>query len=161
MSSFSDYIPAKRVKRCALSQNEKIIILNVYNALKFQNPSNSIDDIMETCSKMTGIGKSTIYKLLKESKDERETVNPPKPSTERSKIVIDDFFKNVIRRKVHSFYFRKEVPTLNKILSELSEDKDLPMISRTKLWKVLRELNFCWEKQNRNSVLIDKEEIIC
>jgi hypothetical protein len=161
MSSLSDYVPAKRVKRCALSQNEKIIILNVFNALKHQNPTNSVDDIVEKCSKMTGIGKSTIYRLLKETKNEQDTVNPPKSSTGRSKVVIDDFFKNVIRRKVHSFYFKKEIPTLNKILSELSEDNDLPKISRSKLWAVLRELNFCWEKQNRKSVLIDKDEIIC
>lgn len=161
MASLSDYVPAKRVKRCALSQNEKIIVFNVYNALKHQNPSNSIDDIVKMCSKMTGIGKSTIYRLLKEIKNEQETVNPPKSSTGRPKIVIEEDFKNVIRRKVHSFYFKKEIPTLNKILRELSEDNDLPKISRNKLWEVLRELNFCWEKQNRKSILIENDEIIC
>ena len=70
MSSLSDYVPAKRVKRCALSQNEKIIILNIFNALKHQNPTDSVDDIVEKCSKVTGIGKSTIYRLLQETKNE-------------------------------------------------------------------------------------------
>ncbi|KAJ8911544.1 hypothetical protein NQ315_012797 [Exocentrus adspersus] len=161
MERLSDFIPTKRVKRCALSQNEKIIILNVYNALKYQYPTNTITDTVTNCSKMTGIGISTIYRLIKDTQNGQGTISSPKSSTGRSKVVIEDDLKNVIRRKVHSFYFKKEIPTLNKILSELSEDNDLPKLSRNKLWSVLRELNFCWEKQNRKSILIDKDEIIC
>ncbi|KAJ8917932.1 hypothetical protein NQ315_002627 [Exocentrus adspersus] len=112
MERLSDFIPIKRVKRCSLSQNEKIIILNVYNALKYQYPTNTITDTVTNCSKMTGIGISTIYRLIKDTQNGQE-------------------------------------------------DNDLPKLSRNKLWSVLRELNFCWEKQNRKSILIDKDEIIC
>ncbi|KAJ8912602.1 hypothetical protein NQ315_000471 [Exocentrus adspersus] len=130
MERLSDFIPTKRVKRCALSQNEKIIILNVYNALKYQYPTNTITDTVTNCSKMTGIGISTIYRLIKDTQNGQGT----KSSTGRSKVVIEDDLKN---------------------------DNVLPKLSRNKLWSVLRELNFCWEKQNRKSILNDKDEIIC
>ncbi|KAJ8912682.1 hypothetical protein NQ315_011042 [Exocentrus adspersus] len=129
MERLPDFIPTKRVKRCALSQNEKIIILNVYNALKYQYPTNTITDTVTNCSKMTGIGISTIYRLIKDTQNGQGTISSPKSSTGRSKVVIEDDLKNVIRRKVHSFYFKKEIPTLNKILSELSEDNDLPKLN--------------------------------
>ncbi|KAJ8911297.1 hypothetical protein NQ315_003288 [Exocentrus adspersus] len=69
MERLSDFIPTKRVKRCALSQNEKIIILNVYNALNYQYPTNTITDTVTNCSKMTGIGISTIYRLIKDTQN--------------------------------------------------------------------------------------------
>ncbi|XP_074032825.1 uncharacterized protein [Leptinotarsa decemlineata] len=66
-------------------------------------------------------------------------------------------------RTVHSFYIKNEIPTLNKVLSVIREDNDpdLPHVGRTKLWQVLEELNFRWEKSDRKSLLIDREEIIC
>lgn len=41
------------------------------------------------------------------------------------KVKVDDFERNVIRRKVHDFWFRKEIPTLNKILMAVNENPDL------------------------------------
>ncbi|XP_050507899.1 uncharacterized protein LOC126885381 [Diabrotica virgifera virgifera] len=76
-------------------------------------------------------------------------------------VEINEFAKNIIRRKIHGFFFKKEIPNLNKILQEVKDDPDLPNIGRTKLWEVLKELNFRWEKSDRKSVLIDREEIIC
>ncbi|MGH9708357.1 MAG: hypothetical protein ACRD5R_16520 [Candidatus Acidiferrales bacterium] len=47
------------------------------------------------------------------------------------------------------------------ICAIIKEDEYLPQISRKKLWETLHELNFSWERHNRKSILIDKEEIVC
>jgi transposase len=157
----SCFLPTKRPVRGALSVGEKVIILNVHDALIHQNPSSTVDNVVSLCSEMTGIGKSTIYRLLKERKAGGGSVSAPKASTGRKKIVIDEDFKITIRRKVHNFYFDKEIPTLDKILSAINADDTIPNIKRDKLWKVLKELNFSFEKHNRNCYLIENEEIVC
>lgn len=156
MENFS---PAKRVTSGALSANEKIIILNVHDALRCQHPAISVDDIVGLCSAMTGISKSTIYKLMRERKNLGQVLHPL-PSPGRCPMKLDDEMRNSVRSKVHSFYLRKEIPTIDKILLAVNEDKHLPQMSRRTLWKLLRNLKFTWEKINRRSVLIEKQEII-
>lgn len=159
MENLLGFTPVKRASKCALTINEKIIILNVFKALKYQDIGSSIDDIVEVCSRMTGIGKSTLYRLIREEKG--GTVNPPKPSPGRNKMPIAEDEKNIIRRKVHSFYFNNEIPTLDKIFHTVKDDQSISKMGRDKLWKTLREMNFRWEKQNRKSLLIEKDEIVC
>nr|CAI5845740.1 unnamed protein product [Callosobruchus analis] len=90
---------------------------------------------------MTGVGEATIYRLLKQRKDGSVTV-PPKKSTGGKPIQLDDSDKQMIRKEVHSFYFQKIIPTLDKVLREINEDRGLPNIKRDKLWKVLHELRY-------------------
>lgn len=160
MASISEFVAVKRVSKGALSINEKVIILNVYNAIKHQNPTTGVAKIVETCSKMTGVGVSTIYRLSREEKS--GLVNAPRKSTGRKKIVIEDDEETAIRRLTHSFYFEKQIPTLDKIMAEMQKDENIPSLSKTTLWRVLRKMNFGYEKlQNRKSLLVEKDEIIC
>lgn len=142
--------PVKRISKSPLSLNEKIIIRNVYNGLSHLNPSDSVVQITEMCAKLTGVSQSTIFKILREEKS--GTVKSPKSSTGRKKIVLCEDEKQLIRRTVHSFYFKKEIPKRNE---------NMPSISRDKLWKTLKEMNFGYEKLNRKSFLIEKDEIVC
>lgn len=160
-ASFSEFSADRRISisNCPFTLTEKTIILNVYNALDHQHPQATVVKISEMCSNMTGVSTKSVYRIVRESKNGHFT--PPKTSTGRSKIVIEELDKHAIRRIVHSFYFKKEIPTLDKIHSVVKNDKDLPEISRNKLWKTLRELNFVWGKDERKSLLIEKAEIIC
>ncbi|XP_056633544.1 uncharacterized protein LOC130443098 [Diorhabda sublineata] len=88
--------------------------LNVYGALKYQYPSVSVDDLTSMCSKMTALGKSTVYKLLKERKTSG-CLSSLKSRSGRPKVYIDEDYKYAILRKVHSFYFKKKIPTIEKI----------------------------------------------
>nr|CAI5857783.1 unnamed protein product [Callosobruchus analis] len=110
---------------------------------------------------MTGMGEATIYRLLKQRKDGSVTV-PSKRSTGRKRIQLDDSDKQMIRKKVHSFYFHNIyiIPTLDKVLVEINEDQSLPNIKRDELWKVLHELDFVYAKQDRKSTLIEKVDIV-
>nr|CAI5828742.1 unnamed protein product [Callosobruchus analis] len=109
---------------------------------------------------MTGVEEATFYRLLKQRKDGSVTI-PPNKSTGRKPIQLDDSDKQMIRKKVHSFYFQKIIPIFNKVLVEINEDQSLPNIKRDKLWKVLHELDFVYAKQDRKFTLLEKEDIIC
>ncbi|VEN41775.1 unnamed protein product, partial [Callosobruchus maculatus] len=69
-------------------------------------------------STIPGVGEATIYRLLKQRNNGRVTV-PPKKSTGRKPIQLDDSDEQLIRKKVHSFYFLKIIPTSDKVLVEI------------------------------------------
>lgn len=155
MSSFNP-----KLCKGILDTKARTIVLNVHDALVHQMPASTVRNIVGTCSNMTGISQATIYRLLSERKNGGK-VKTPKLSPGRMPLEVDEQTKSLIRRKVHSFYLNKEIPTIDKILGVIREDESIPEMSRKKLWKILHELHFCWEKNQRKSVLIDKEEIIC
>lgn len=97
-------------KRCSnnspLSVSEKVIILNVHDCIKYDYPNFTVQETVDRCSRMTGVGKSTVFKLLRERKTAGQ-VEPPKKSPGRPVKVLDEDTKSVVRRKVHSFYLKK------------------------------------------------------
>lgn len=153
-----NYIPSKRPVKSPLSLNEKTIVLNVFEALRIQNSTSSVESVVQSCSQMTGIGKTTIYKLMKDKK--QGNITPSKPKSGRRKLEVDELTKQGIRRKAHLLYLNKEIPTLDKLLTKIKEDPEMQHIKRDKLWKILKELNFHWEKLNRKSILIERDEIV-
>lgn len=164
MELVCDYTPVHKLKMGHLTINEKSVILNVYNYFKLLNPANTIDNIVEMSSRIMGYGKSTVYRVLKEEKS-TNCLTSPKPRRggrkKLGKVDLDECFRNAVRRMVHSFFLNKQIPTLDKVLQAITDDPDLPTISRNKLWKLLHELNFKFEKVGRQSVLIDSDEIVC
>lgn len=73
---------------------------------------------------------------------------------------MDDFDKNTIRQKVHSFWFNHEIPTLLKILTAVNEDETLPNFKRLIFQKVLKDLKFVYVKKCRNSALLERDDIV-
>lgn len=55
---------------------------------------------------------------------------------------IDSFSKCAIRQKVHKFFLRNEQPTLEKVLSSVNDDINLPNFKRTTFYGVLKKLDF-------------------
>ncbi|CAH1114506.1 unnamed protein product [Psylliodes chrysocephalus] len=72
--SSSKFTPVKRIKKCALSVKEKIFVSNVYNFLRKENPSFSVDDTVEKTSNMMGVSKSTTFKVISELKKSKKYV---------------------------------------------------------------------------------------
>lgn len=72
---------------------------------------------------------------------------------------FDDFQRNAVRRHVHSFWFQKQIPTIDKIYDVVSRDETLPPISRTNLHKLLKLMDFEYTKRSRNSAMTEKDEI--
>jgi len=73
---------------------------------------------------------------------------------------IDESDKNAIRKKIHDFWRNHEIPTITKMLTAINDDQTLPNIKRSSLQKVLKDLQFEYVKKNRNSALLEREDLI-
>ena len=105
--------------------------------------------------KTIGVGVSSVYRIMKEYKSAGEFKSPVKNKPKTKTIIseADEIVKNAIRRKVHSFYFNKEIPTLDKILSAVNDDPDLPDFKRTTMFHLLKNLGFEYEIMSSSSYL--------
>lgn len=74
-------------------------------------------------SKSSGIDQRTIQTTLAEYKN-KGTVSSPNKKKIRPIIIekVNNFDKNAIRQKIHSFWFNREVPTIAKMLTAINED---------------------------------------
>lgn len=116
---------------------------------------------MMSLSTDTGIGLRTIRSTVKGYK-ETAVVSSPNKKKIRSTVIekIDDFNKNAIRQKIHGFWFRREIPTLMKVLAAINENSELPNLSRSGLYRLLADLNFEFTKRNRNSALTERKDLV-
>ncbi|KAL4121045.1 hypothetical protein QTP88_013630 [Uroleucon formosanum] len=152
-------------KRLLLESGEKIMIINLYKSKIQKEPNVEYKVLMESLSKTTGIGLRAIKATVSEYK-KTGTVKSPQKSPARKKNCptidhkIDEFGKTAIRQKIHSFWFKREIPTFHKIQHLTMNDSDLPNISQTYLKRVLKELNFKYFKTTQDSALIEKGHIV-
>lgn len=112
-------------------------------------------------SKESGVGLGTVRATVSEYK-KSGTVSSPNKKKVRPTILekVNDFNKNVIRQKIHGFWLRHEIPTLNKIVQAVKDDVDLPNISRTSMHRLLKDLSFECTKRNRNCALTEKKDLV-
>jgi len=112
-------------------------------------------------SQSQGIGHETISKTIAEYR-RTNTVTSPNKKRNTSSLFdkIDDLVRNRLRQKVHSFWLRRELPTIDKILITVNEDPSLPNCKRTTLYSTIKKLDFVFEKRKRCNVLTEREDLI-
>ena len=86
---------------------------------------------------------------------------PATPKVNSRSVIVDDFDKCVIRRKIQEFYtVRKQLPTIDKLLAVLRDDICFKG-SRETLGKIVRAIGFrkvtCQPDRN---ALIEKDRIV-
>nr|CAH7725916.1 unnamed protein product [Callosobruchus chinensis] len=102
-----------------------------------------VEELVQKVAVISGISRTSVYRIVREYKS-NHSLSEPKAYPSRKKITeaIDDFDRGAIRRKVHSFFFRNELPTVDIILKDVNEDTDLPNFKRTTFYQLLKELDF-------------------
>ncbi|KAF0761570.1 DDE 3 domain-containing protein [Aphis craccivora] len=144
-----------------VGSRQKLMIINLYKTKMLQQPKLTIKEVVKIISKELGIGQRTAQLTIAEYKNEKTVRSPEKTKIRATfKEKIDDFERDAIRRKVHEFWFRKQLPTLDKILIAVNEDPDLNTYKRSTLHLIVRDLNFVYVKRGRNSALIEREDIV-
>ncbi|XP_050295356.1 uncharacterized protein LOC126735393 [Anthonomus grandis grandis] len=146
--------PPKKVKK-HLTMGEHAMVKTVYESIRAQNPDLCAEDAANFCGSLTKLCPRTVFRSLKVNNKKQK-----KETRGRKKIVLEDDIKYILRRKVHSFFFRNEMPTLKKIKAEVDDDDSLTKISLGVLKRTLRGLNFRYLKRNRKSFLIEKDDIV-
>lgn len=161
---FKNFVsPRKKRKMSHFSQSEKEMIINVFKYVKESWPADkyfSKQELKDKTADILGISKSAVYRFLKEY-TETDTVKPAASPKKRLSLMerVDDFDKSCIRRIVHSFYLKGELPTVRKVLQVLNADESLPNMGLTSLKKILKHLKFKYVKRRRNNGLIDRDDI--
>ena len=75
-----------------------------------------------------------------------------------SRSKVDTFDAEVIRRSVHSFYRRKEFPTVNKVQQYIS---DTIKISHGTVWNEMKKLGFVYGKTDSDKKVICENVNVC
>jgi len=126
-----------------------------------EGPRLGYKEMVKEISKSSGIGQRTIISTLSEYKN-RGTVTSPNKKKHRLTITqkVDDFDRNAIRQKIHSFWLNRQIPTVLKMLTAVNEDESLPNFKRTSFHILLKSMNFVYEKKRRNSALLERNVIV-
>ncbi|CAI6370564.1 unnamed protein product [Macrosiphum euphorbiae] len=149
-------IPGKLIQ-----SRQKTMIINMYKDMKLKSPSKPYKKMMVEISNITGIGRNSIVSIISEYKKTGTVTSPNKTRNKKCLFDrIDDLDRNALRQKVHSFWLRKEIPTIDKILHSVNEDPALPDFKRTSLYSLIKKLDFVFTKRKRCSVLTEREDLL-
>jgi len=137
------------------------MVINLYKDILTKSPNIKYEDIVTNLSEASGVGRETISKTIAEYRS-TNTVTSPNIKRNKSSVFnkIDDMDRNALRQKVHSFWLRRELPTIDKILIAVNEDPSLSNFKRTTLYSSIKKLDFVFEKRKRCSVLTEREDLI-
>lgn len=155
----SNYVKHKSGK--PLRSGEKMIVLNVFNKFCEKYPTLGVKEIEKLTSEFTGVSVNSVHSIRNEKNTTGKLATPCKKRKRNLTVIgkFDEFNKTAVRRKVHDFFYKNEPPTLNKIVSAVNNDPDLPDIKRTSLYKLLISLGFEFIARNRQNIIIDRDDI--
>ncbi|GFW33562.1 DDE_3 domain-containing protein [Trichonephila clavipes] len=161
ISPTSLYTPSKR--GISIRSGAQKNILNVYFRLREENAQESLSETVRKVSELTGVSKRTVFRLKKEKKTSSALSSPAKKRpgavAQRGRLVkYDDFTLSCIRRKIHGFFRKNEIPTLPKVLKEIKDDAEIfsKNISRSTLYRLQKDMGFTFEKRKREAVLLER-----
>ncbi|XP_001948346.2 uncharacterized protein LOC100161011 [Acyrthosiphon pisum] len=160
--SYNDVKPPKRNRSGkVVHTGQKQIIINVYEDILIKDPDIMYNNIVARVSAACGIGILTVKNTISEYKRTGK-VSSPMNKKKRPTIInkVDDFHKFAIRQKIHAFWFRREIPTLAKIIQVVNDDPDLPNITRTSFQRLLKSMQFEYTKRYRDSALTEREDLV-
>jgi len=149
-------------KHC--SRKEEAIILKVLSFFEEEKhyPQRRLgtQHARKRTAKATGVSVRTLQRLANRSQEAGTAALPD--TRGRRKVVVSDFIRSVVRRKVHSFYKKKEHPTLDKVFALCKEEiEDFPAMGRTTFWKLLRSLGFRYIKtQGNTKEMMERKDIV-
>lgn len=155
----SQEVIMKRRKQHFSSQ-EKVMIHNSYDTFLKETPQASKNDIAKTIASSLGIHWVSVHRIVNEKQKKGVLKSPIKQTTRKSVIsTTDSFTENAIRRIIHGFFSRNEIPSLDKILAIVNDDASLANYRRTTFHKLLKHMGFKFVKRTRNSMMTDREDL--
>lgn len=137
----------------------KDLIYTSYSATMQLQPSTPVSVAVKRIAKNMLVSESSVYNVLREFKEYKD-LRQPKIAKKRYLEVVNDIDRNFVRKSVHDFYFRNDLPTVDKVLEVVNSAFSPPPYRKTQFYKLLKELNFQAILTGSGSVLVDKEEVI-
>lgn len=138
-----------------------MMIVNIYKDIQTKSPDMPYKKMVAEISQTSGIGLNSVCSTISEYRKTGAVTSPNKARNKKCLFdIIDDLDRNGLRQKVHSFWLRKELPTIDKILRAVNDDPSLPDFKRTTLYSVIKKLDFVFTKRKRFSVLTEREDLL-
>lgn len=137
------------------------MIINLYNSTITKHPNLRVKEMCKLLSQKTGVGQKTIQLTISNYKNSKTIKSPNRTKIRQTfKEKMDDFERNAIRRMVHDFWLRQEIPTLTKILHAVNNNPTMNTYKKSTLHLLLGYLNFEYTKRGCNSAFIEREDIV-
>ncbi|VVC46388.1 Winged helix-turn-helix DNA-binding domain, partial [Cinara cedri] len=117
--------PIKRNK-CGkiISTGERQRIVYSYKTILLLDPNKSVRQIRKIISDQIGVEERTIQKIITEYNNTKSVAaRIPKRSRQSYIDRFGKFERNAVRSHVHQIWFRREIPTMDKIHQIVSSDK--------------------------------------
>jgi len=109
--------------------------------MKSKSPDMSLRQMVHEISQTSGIGRNSVNSIVSEYKTTGTVTSPNKTRNKKCPFdKIDDLDRNALRQKVHYFWLRKELPTIDKILQAVNDDPALPDFKRTTLYSTIKKI---------------------
>lgn len=152
--------PRKREKANHLSKAEKQTIIYAYKKITTDTPKIRKTEMVEKISQVLGkyikydihniledmilgISRTTVYRTITEYKNTGKTSEPKKITGRRSLLEsFDENVKTAVHEIVTNMLDRNELPTLDNILTEVKNCSEVPKMSRSTLYRLLKQLKF-------------------
>lgn len=117
--------------------------------------------VLKRTADATRVSERTVSKIHKDYiAHDSQLLTPVKRYTvSRIKVNPDAFDKEIIRRTVHSFYARKEYPTISAVLEKVKEQCSFPG-GRFCMWRVLKGMGFTYKKRDNKQYLYEQQNIL-
>ncbi|XP_064100794.1 uncharacterized protein LOC135211413 [Macrobrachium nipponense] len=130
-----------------------------------RGPITNVANATLRTAEATKVSKATVERISKEARESQELYGNPVfnlKKRKRSKPVtgLDDFDKCLLRRIILQFYERKEIPTINKVLSEMRERTGFKG-GRESLRKIVKEIGFQYAKLDGRKFLMERYDVQC
>ncbi|KAI4464852.1 sterol regulatory element-binding protein cleavage-activating protein [Holotrichia oblita] len=94
-------------------------------------------------STLTGVSRATVYRVIKAYTASGKCVDPKKITGRPSLLkFFDETSRTAIRQIVHNMFRQNEPPTLDKVLVQVKNNEDLPNMSRSTLYLLMKQMNF-------------------
>ncbi|XP_022167266.1 uncharacterized protein LOC111031563 [Myzus persicae] len=151
----------KNARGKRVDSGKRLLIVNAYKSKLESDPEKTMRSLRQEISKELGIGVTTVSKTITLYNRSKTVVSPNRTRVRMpSRIIFEEFERNVVRRYVHSFWLKREIPTVDKIHQVVSNDESLPPISRTGLFRLLKNMGFKYSKRSVNGALTEKNKIV-
>lgn len=129
-----------------------MIIVNMFKDIKLKSPKTPYNQMIAEITQTSGIGHNSVCSIISEYRNTGTVTSPNKTRNKKCLFEkIDDLDRHAIRQKVHSFWLRKELPTVDKILKAVNDDPAFPDFKRSTLHMVIKKLDFVYTKRRKKN----------
>lgn len=115
----------------------------MYKDIKVKSPNMPYKEMIAEILHISGIGRNSVISIISEYK-KCGTVSSPNKTRNRKCLFdkIDELDRNALWQKIHYFWLKSEIPTIDKILQAVNDDPALPNFKRTVLYETIKKLDF-------------------